>query len=289
MNKRRSVSDYLTDLAIAAPDQQIPLSQISPPSYQPRRYFDPAKMELLVESVKQHGILQPLLVRPKSRGYELVAGERRYRAAVSLNLLEVPVVVRELTDQEARVLSLIENLQRENLNPVEETEGILTLLECQLGESSVTSLLYAMKNDKRRLSNNVVPQQQEVIESVFRDLSINWESFIQHRLPLLRLPEEILQVLREGRIEYTKARVIARIKDEVTRREILIQAIEQDWSLSQIRGAIAQLKPSTPAPGLQQQLDGVVQKLKKSRCWGDEKKRMQIQKLLKKMEDIIDG
>jgi ParB family chromosome partitioning protein len=91
-------------------------------------------MQELVESVQQHGVLQPLLVRSRSDDqYELVAGERRYRAAKEVQLAEVPVVIRELSDEEAMQLSLIENLCREDLNPVEETEGILQLLALRLG------------------------------------------------------------------------------------------------------------------------------------------------------------
>ncbi len=97
---------------------------------QPRRYFDAEKLEQLV---KQHGISEPLLVRPlPDNQYELVAGERRYRAAVKLELAEVPVVVRELNDTEALQLALVENLQREDLSAVEKTEGILQLLALKL-------------------------------------------------------------------------------------------------------------------------------------------------------------
>gem|GEM_PF-389302 len=132
-----------------AADTTIKLEDIVQPQQQPRRYFDPQALQELVSSVKQHGILQPLLVRPVAGGkYELVAGERRYRAAQAIKLEVVPVVVRELSDEQAFQLALIENLQREDLNPIEETEGILHLLaihlECDL--EAVKSLLYRMKN-----------------------------------------------------------------------------------------------------------------------------------------------
>ncbi len=286
MPKRRTVSDYITELAIATPDRQIPLSQIHLPSSQPRRYFDPVKMELLIESVRKHGILQPLLVRSQELDmYELVAGERRYRAAVALTLATVPVTIRELGDNEARVLSLVENIQREDLNPVEETLGIITLLESQLGDQSATSLLYSMLNDKNRMTNNVVSQQREIVEEVFNDLSLNWESFVQHRLPILKLPADVLEALQQGQLEYTKARAIARIGDEVTRENLLTQTITQKLSLSQIKEAIAELKPK--APSLQKRLDGAVRKLKRSRCWEDEGKRIEIEALLEKLEKII--
>ena len=106
----------------------LPLDKITLPQTQPRRYFDPQAMQSLVESIKSEGILQPLLVRPVGKKYEVVAGERRYRAALEAGLTEVPATIREMTDGQAVQYALVENLQREDLNPVEEAEGILSLL-----------------------------------------------------------------------------------------------------------------------------------------------------------------
>ena len=130
--------------------QSISIDSIVLPASQPRRYFDPQKLQQLTESVRQHGILEPLLVRPAPEAgkYELVAGERRYRAAREVGLTSVPVTIRELTDEAALQLALVENLQREDLNPVEEAEGILQLLGIRLkmSASEVPSLLYRMRN-----------------------------------------------------------------------------------------------------------------------------------------------
>jgi ParB family chromosome partitioning protein len=102
------------------PISTLPLAEIQPRTQQPRRYFDPEALTELIASVKQHGILQPLLVRKRpSGGYELVAGERRYRAAQEIGLTQVPVYIRDLNDHDAFQLALIENLQREDLNPLE--------------------------------------------------------------------------------------------------------------------------------------------------------------------------
>lgn len=129
--------------------QFVTIEKIQLSVQQPRRYFDPKKLEQLVQSVKEHGILEPLLVRYLSNDkYELVAGERRYRAASLAGLTEVPVIARSLNDQEALQLSLVENLQRDDLNPIEETEGILELIALQLDKKvpEVISLLYKMQN-----------------------------------------------------------------------------------------------------------------------------------------------
>ncbi|MGB3760494.1 MAG: ParB/RepB/Spo0J family partition protein, partial [Rivularia sp. (in: cyanobacteria)] len=135
--------DSQTEAEVEAAAKIISIEVICLPDEQPRRYFDPQAMLELVESVRQHGVLQPLLVRPRSdEKYELVAGERRYRAAKEVQLAEIPVVIRELNDEEAMQLSLIENLCREDLNPVEETEGILQLLALRLSTdvANITSL-----------------------------------------------------------------------------------------------------------------------------------------------------
>ena len=136
LSKLRDSLDQVETQSVG--DRDLPLTSICLPAQQPRRYFDPEKLEQLTLSVKEHGILEPILVRPvegKPDQYELVAGERRYRAAQQLKLTEIPVVIRHLTDTEALQLALVENLQREDLNPVEETEGILQLLSIQLNQA----------------------------------------------------------------------------------------------------------------------------------------------------------
>ncbi len=154
----------------AAAPATVPLDKITLPSTQPRRYFDPKAMQSLLESVKKDGILQPLLVRPVGDKYELVAGERRYRAALDAGLTQVPVTIRELSDEQALQFALTENLQREDLNPVEEVEGILQLLASKLGKdkSEVISLLNKIAKVQRGLAENVFrPESQQIVVVVF--------------------------------------------------------------------------------------------------------------------------
>ncbi|CCQ58224.1 Chromosome (plasmid) partitioning protein ParB / Stage 0 sporulation protein J [Crocosphaera watsonii WH 0402] len=297
----------------------IPLEQIHLPSEQPRRYFDEAALQKLVASIKQHGILQPLLVRPlKSGGYELVAGERRYRAAKVAELKEVPVVIRDLNDTDALQVTLIENLQREDLNPVEETEGILQLLSVRLSLEvpDVSSLLYRLNNEAAGLVNhnvmvnseatpnhnvmanseetpnhNVMVKSEEmtVIEFVFNSLArMGWESFVKNRLPLLKLPEEILEALRSGQIAYTKAQAIARVKDEQARQTLLEEAITQKLSLSQIKERIQSLSPQPKSEdeSLPNRLKVAYQQIRKSKVWQNPKKRKQLEKLLTQLEAL---
>ncbi|MHC5739725.1 ParB/RepB/Spo0J family partition protein [Nostoc sp.] len=350
----------------AATETTIKLSDIVLPQHQPRRYFDPQALKELVSSVKQHGILQPLLVRPLGSGkYELVAGERRYRAGLEAELEVVPVVVRELSDDQAFQLALIENLQREDLNPVEETEGILHLLAIRLhcDLEAVKSLLYRMKNahskgeqpsksslnesrknvspnpdnpqtednisehlaEKNESRKNVFPnpdnpqsldnvsdhladetesrknvfpnldeEQSNTVQQVFESLGLmNWLSFITTRLPLLNLPEEILTALRSGQLEYTKAQVLARVRNNEIRKKLLSEAIANDWSLSQIKEKITawtddELTPDSKASNqIPDRLQNITQRIKKRQLWKEPKKQKQLVNLLNKLEALL--
>ena len=300
----------------------VKLSDIHLPSEQPRRYFDPLALKQLADSISSHGILQPLLVRPIAQGYELVAGERRYRAAIEVGLMEVPVVVKELTDEAAWQLALIENLQREDLNPIEATEGILQLLAFKLDMAveEVSPLLHRLQKrkgkasrsannvigklpaDETESSNNVIGNGDEgtdeaaspelvLIEAVFRDLGLmTWESFVNNRLPLLNLPPDIIKALRQGKIAYTKAKAIALLKDDSQRAAILSEAIEQSLSLSQIKEKVRLLQSTPQAEGseLPDRLKIAYQKLKKTRIWQNPKKCKQIETLLTKLEVLLE-
>ncbi len=270
----------------------LPLNQITLPTSQPRRYFDPQAMQSLVESVKSEGILQPLLVRPAGEKYEVIAGERRYRAAQSAELSEVPVTVRDMTDDQAVQYALIENLQREDLNPVEETEGLLNLLALRLGYDTiqVSSKLYQMENEaKEKITRNVSGKSEtETIEQVFASLGrMNWQSFVRTRLPLLKLPADILEALRFGHIEYTKAKTIAQIKDEAERKKLLEDAIASDLSLSQIKERVKAAQPPTEPPPLAARMATTYQLAKKQKVWDDAKKRKKLESLLSQIEALL--
>ena len=336
--------------------QSMPLDQIVLPPNQPRRYFDPEALKQLTESIKQHGILQPLLVRPIGGGkYEVVAGERRYRSGIEAKLEAAPVVVRELSDDQAFQLALIENLLREDLNPVEETEGILQLLSLKLGRSveEIPPLLYRLQRLQNKAStvthnvmgahdgegdepthnvmggveiestSNVISDDKgdidlsthnvmgetetdnsdlnqepavnpdlKIVESVFDGLGLmTWESFVKNRLPLLNLPEDILDALREGSLEYTKAKAIAQIQKLDERIAFLEQAIANNWSLSEIRQRILEKKTpastaNTESNDYKERFTAATTKLRKSRIWSDPKKRKQIEKLLAQLETL---
>ena len=310
MNKRNSLRDFIfetkdTSVSEISHDVQkqdlmgqreIPIAEIVLPSSQPRRYFDAETLSQLSASISQFGVLEPLLVRPiDNNSYELVAGERRLRASQMAGLTSVPVVIRSLNDEDAWQLSLIENLLREGLNPLEETEGILQLLVLQLDETipSVVKLLNRMQNEaKGKVTHNVIGSPKaQIVESVFQDLGLmNWQSFVQNRIPLLKLPSDILEVMRSGQLDYTKAIVIAKVKDEAMRESLLKEVIEKSLSLSEIRQKVAEINQMVKQEDtLKSGLDNTYRLIKSSKIWDNKKKRRQLEKLLLQIEKLVSG
>ena len=300
MARRNNLKDEWNFESIPAFDNQsIAIDAIILPDSQPRRYFDPQKLQQLTESIRKHGILEPLLVRPMGKAglFELVAGERRFRAAKEVGLTAVPVTIRELSDEDSLQLALVENLQREDLNPVEETEGILQLLGLRLKipPIDVPPLLYRMRNEAIGNTNQnvLINSEAQAVETVFAEIgTISWESFATARLPLLRLPPEILEALRSGKIAYTKAQAIARIKDDQRRHQLLTEALLQDLSLAQIKAEIAGLKAAkgnTEAvdSSLKGQIDDVLRLAKRSQVWTDPKKQRRLEKLLAELKTLV--
>ena len=274
--------------------QVVPLASIRLPEYQPRQYFDEASLEELVTTVKEHGVLEPLLVRPtqKTNQYELVAGGRRYRAAQRADLTEVAVIVLSLTDSQALEVALIENLQREDLNPLEETEGILRLLAMKLSipYEEVISLLYRLQKEvKGKVAHNVVGEsEREMVKAVFSSLGlVSFESFVSHRLPLLNLPSEIRDALHNGKIAYTKAQALARVKDPELRKALLEETLAFDLSLSQIKERI---KASTSQPeltSLEAKAKDTIRRFHKAKLWQNPAKKKKFERLLEKMEALL--
>jgi ParB family chromosome partitioning protein len=228
----------------------VPLSVLVPQA-QPRRRFE--NLEALAESIREKGVLQPLLVRPLGDGrYAIVAGERRYRAAKMAGLAEVPVRVLDLSEKEARLLALVENLQREDLNPYEETLGVLELLSEELGKTreEVVGLLERMRKEKRGVvARNVAgtPEAQKV-EAVFKVLGrMTWETFVRHRLPLLGLPEDLRAALEEGALPYTAALELKKVKDLEARARLLEEA-KGGLSMRELKARVREVLAKEKAP-----------------------------------------
>lgn len=210
---------------------EVELAQLQPTPNQPRRYFSEEAHLTLVQSIKEHGIIQPLVVRKTEQNqYQIIAGERRYRAATEVGLKSVPAIIKEITEKEAKEIALVDNLQRDDLNPLDEVDGILEILALKLDVTvkEVTALLYQMANeDKGNLNRNVtVNQIGDLVEHTFAQLGRHTrQSFVRNRLPLLKLPDDVLETLRAGKLPYTKAVEVAKVKDEEARAKLLKQAL----------------------------------------------------------------
>ncbi len=180
----------------------ININDIKPNENQPRKSFDESKIEELANSIIEHGIIQPLVVRKNEPGYEIVAGERRWRAARRAGLKEVPCIIRDFTDEENMLVAIIENMQREDLNPVEEAEGLNQMIKT-----------YGMT-------------QEEVSKSVSKS-----RPYITNSLRLLKLPEEIRNLLAEGKISAGHARALINVSDKKKQAEICRRIIEEGLSV----------------------------------------------------------
>lgn len=184
----------------------LKISEIEPNRTQPRKDFDEKALSELAESISQHGLLQPLLVRPLTLGgYQIVAGERRYRACRMAGLTEVPVTIRELTDTETMEIALIENLQREDLSPVEEALGYKSLM------------------DEHGFS------QEDVATSVGKS-----RPAIANALRLLKLPDSIMELLKDGSISAGHARALLMLEDEQLMIELAKEIIKKGLSVRQV-------------------------------------------------------
>lgn len=282
-----------SDKVVPANKNQIPISEIKLPDSQPRRYFDEEKLESLAKSIQEHGVLEPLLVRSVNGSYELIAGERRLKASEIAGLSEIPVIILDLDDTAATQVRLIENLQREDLNPLEETEGILELLSLRLGEKKeeVVKLLQRLEHeDKGKVARNVTgSENHNIIEEVFSStVRMSWKSFLRNRLPLLNLPPELLEALRGGKIEYTKAKEINKLKNEEARKELLEEAISNNLSLNQIKDKIKELSEVKETPSsLKEQVKTTFRRLSSSKALEDPKKKPKIEKLLQQLEKLL--
>lgn len=281
----------------------MPLSLIVLPTAELRYYIDPEEVDKIVATARKNGILEPLLVRPipGSDKHEVVAGAKRYRASQILELAEVPVVIRQLNDEGALEIALIENFARSGLTDLEETDGIVRLLAVKLKISpqEVPPLLHHIQNQQRgrTAANNVIGNDViDVVQEVLTSLgNIKLDSFINNRLPLLNLPSDILEVLRQGKLETSKAKAIARVEDKETRKQFLEDAIAYNLSLSEIKRKIqeiesaAQLNSSsqTETASIKERVDDTFQRFKKAKVWDDPKKKVKIEKLLAQLDALM--
>jgi ParB family chromosome partitioning protein len=231
----------------------VPLSAVRFNQRQPRKHVSEEGLQDLAASIRDKGVLEPIIVRRAGSGYELVAGERRTRAAKLAGLKEIPAIVVDIDDREALEIAIIENLQREDLNAVEETEAVIGLLEISLDMESpkVIALLHSLYNEERGRvgARDVSERHRGLVAALFRRLGrFSVSSFVSNRLPILDFPETLLSAVRTGKMAFTKAQAIARVADPMDRDRLLAVALAEDLSLSQIRRRITELRRTGTGP-----------------------------------------
>jgi ParB family transcriptional regulator, chromosome partitioning protein len=192
----------------------VSLDKIKANPLQPRENFDQQSLDELVQSIKEKGVIQPVLVRRKGDYYELIAGERRFRAANILNLKEIPVIVKEVDDQDSLELSLIENIQRQDLNAVEEARAYQYLI------------------DKFQLT-------QERLSEVLGKARVT----VANTLRLLKLPQEIQEEIRKGRISFGHGRALLEIEDANRQRRLVQETISKGLSVRELENLIKAKRP----------------------------------------------
>lgn len=192
--------------------KQIAITELRANPYQPRQYFDEDALQELAKSIELHGILQPIVARESVKGYDIVAGERRFRAAQLANLTEVPVIVRDMTDQQLMELSIIENLQRENLNPIEEAQSYQVLI------------------------NKLALTQDEIAQRLGKS-----RSYVANMLRLLSLPKEVKQQVNEGLLSYGHARTLLSLKSNDLMRTVANKVITEGMTVRALENYVKQL------------------------------------------------
>ena len=243
MERRRGIRSLIPTGTLAESEeliQEVPLDRISPSPFQPRTDWNEEALAELVDSVRTHGILQPLAVRRTDSGYQLIAGERRLRAARQIGMERVPIVVRTATDREMLELALVENLQREDINPMEEAEAYQRLMV----EFSLTQELVAERVGRSRPT-------------------------VANSLRLLSLPEEIRTSLRRGEISEGHGKALVGIRDEKLRRRLWRRVVRKGLSVRETEAAVNKflgrdVPRGTSSPELQ--LDPNLQDLLRRLC-----------------------
>lgn len=198
-------------------EKTLAIDKITANPDQPRRQFDQEALEELAESIKEHGVIQPIIVTPKEGGFEIVAGERRFRASKLAGLTKIPVVVRSLTDQNQLEVSLIENIQRRDLNTIE------------------TAVAYAKLRDQFNLSN------EQISKRVHKSTSA-----VINTMRLLKLPKEVISLIAEGQLSEGQARpLIGQDSDLIIK--VIPRIIAEEWSARKVEQYMVNLKKSKDA------------------------------------------
>jgi ParB family chromosome partitioning protein len=215
--------------------QQISLVDIKPNPFQPRKVFDEEALKELAESIKEHGVLQPIIIRKKGSKFEIVVGERRYRASQEVGLEEIPAVVRELNDQQMMELAILENLQREDLTPIEEAEAYQNLME----HLSLTQEQLAFRLGKSR-------------------------PHIANHIRLLSLPEVVRTAISVGELSMGHGKALLGLKKKKTIPLIMQKTLKENLNVRQLEALVQRLNDNVPRETKQEENKDIFTKEKES-------------------------
>ncbi|MCD6228432.1 MAG: ParB/RepB/Spo0J family partition protein [Candidatus Omnitrophica bacterium] len=213
----------------------LSVEKIEPSPFQPRQEIDPQELEDLKTSIREKGIIQPIIVRKVGEKFEIVAGGRRFQAAKSLGIKELPAIIREVSDKESLVLALVENLQRKNLNPIEEALAF------------------------KRLNEEFALTYEEIARFIGKD-----KTSISNTIRLLKLPQEIQEAVKKNIITFTQARAILGLEKEEEQKALFYKIIKEGFSVREIEEKVRRSLPKKKKRVIDPFVEEVEEKLRKS-------------------------
>lgn len=227
LDDSKDVENFVKNTVFKEEGNEIAIDDIYPCPFQPRTFFDDENLRALSESIREKGVLQPLLVRKRNDKYEIIAGERRWRAARMAGLKTVPVVLKDLSDQETLEIALIENLQRENLSAIEEAEGLNRLIK-----------------------------EYEYTQDTLGKVIGKSRSYIANSLRLLMLPQEVRQLIQDNKLSAGHARALVGLPEAA---ELAKKIVAKGLNVRQVEQMVAELK--NPTPPIAKKVDIDLQKI----------------------------
>lgn len=245
----QSMINAIDNNAESLTQEQIPVTEIRPNPYQPRKHFDEEKLEELAQSIREHGIFQPLILKKSIQGYDIVAGERRYRAACMIGLETVPAILVEFSDDQMLEIALLENIQREDLNAIEEAQAYQTMMQ------------------KLHLT------QEELAKRVGKS-----RAHVANTVRLLKMPEQLQNYVLEGKLSMGHIRPLITIDNDKA-LDLAKQAIDQKMSVRQVEDKVKGIKlqeakankPKQPQPKEYTYVEGLLRKKYRTKIKVDDK------------------
>lgn len=272
-------------------DSRIDLALIDFNPKQPRRYHPPEAHADLVKTIKKHDVIQSITVRPIGDRFEVIAGERRVRAARDAGKTRIPAVIIEADDATAFEIATLENMAREDLNPVEETLAVLQLLETKLNEDRerVTWMLRQIDSEERgRSTASISLRERSTIDGVFEAIGrYTAQSFVNNRLPILKYPQDVLEAVMYQGLPFRTAKPISTIADLGQRAALIKRTLNEKLSKEEVSLEVQRLKSRAQTPR-DTQIDDRLSALRQRARKAPPEKLVKLVKLLDQLEKLLE-